>query len=94
MNKPKKNRQGEGGEEARKGLEAFSARLRDARTKRGLTQQEVALAIGLASYNSYQYWERAQRWPSSEYLAPLCLILGVKADSLLGLLPDQEEEPA
>lgn len=91
MNKPKKNRQGAGGEQSRKELETFSARLRDARIKSGLTQQEVATAIGLSSYNSYQYWERAQRWPSCEYLAALCQTLGVKADSLLGLITVQAE---
>lgn len=91
MKKPKKNRQGEGGEETRKELEAFSARLRNARNKSGLTQQEVATAIGLSSYNSYQYWERAQRWPSCEYLSALCLTLRVKADSLIGLISDQDE---
>lgn len=85
MKKPKKNREGEAGSESRKELQAFAVRLRRARENAGLTQQQIATAIGLSNYNSYQYWERAQRWPSSEYLASLCQTLGVSADFLLGL---------
>lgn len=88
MKKPRKNREGVAGGEARKELQAFAARLRQARERAGLTQQQIAAAIGLSNYNSYQYWERAQRWPSAEYLAALCRILGVSSDILLGL---QEE---
>jgi transcriptional regulator with XRE-family HTH domain len=90
MKKPKKNRQGEDGEESKRGLEEFSARLRGARLKSGLTQQQVADAIGLASYISYQHWERGKRWPSSEYLAPLCRLLKLTADDLLGLGQPQQ----
>jgi len=85
MRKPRKNRAGESGGESRKELLTFAVRLQQARQKTGLTQQQVATAVGLSSYNSYQYWERAQRWPSAEYLAPLCRTLAVSADSLLGL---------
>ena len=85
MKKPRKNREGEAGGEARKELQAFAIRLRQAREKTGQTQQQVAAAIGLSNYNSYQYWERAQRWPSAEYLSSLCRTLGVSADILLGL---------
>jgi len=86
MKKPRKNREGEAGGEARKELQAFAVRLRQAREKTGQTQQQVAEAIGLSNYNSYQYWERAQRWPSTEYLPSLCRILEVSADALLGLI--------
>jgi transcriptional regulator with XRE-family HTH domain len=85
MKKPKRIREGESGDEVRKELQAFAVRLRQAREKAGLTQQQVATAIGLSNYNSYQYWERAQRWPSSEYLAALCRTIGASADVLLGL---------
>jgi transcriptional regulator with XRE-family HTH domain len=85
MKKPRKNREGDAGGEARKELQAFAVRLRQARENAGLTQQQVAAAIGLSNYNSYQYWERAQRWPSAEYLAALCRTLGVGADLLIGI---------
>jgi len=85
MRKPRKNREGDAGGEARKELQAFAVRLRQAREKTGQTQQQVAAAIGLSNYNSYQYWERAQRWPSAEYLLSLCRTLDVTADILLGL---------
>ena len=85
MNKPRKNRSGEAGTDTMKELQAFAARLRKARQQAGLTQQQVAEAVGLANYVSYQYWERAKRWPSLEYLALLCQKLGVSADVLLGL---------
>jgi transcriptional regulator with XRE-family HTH domain len=92
MKKPRKNREGEAGGEARKELQAFAVRLRQAREQSGLTQQQVATAIGLSNYNSYQYWERAQRWPSAEYLASLCRTLSVSADVLLGLHKDSGEK--
>ncbi len=85
MKKPRRSREGEAGSESRKELQAFAVRLRQARERSGLTQQQIATAIGLSNYNSYQYWERAQRWPSTEYLASLCKTLGVSADELLGL---------
>ena len=85
MKKPRKNREGEAGGEARKELQAFAVRLRQARERTGQTQQQVAVAIGLSNYNSYQYWERAQRWPSAEYLPSLCRTLGVTANVLLGV---------
>lgn len=89
MKKPRKNREGEAGGEAKKELQAFAVRLRLAREKAGKTQQQVASAIGLSNYNSYQYWERAQRWPSTEYLPSLCEILDESADALLGLNEDK-----
>jgi DNA-binding XRE family transcriptional regulator len=92
MKKPRKNREGEAGGEARKELQAFAVRLRQARENAGLTQQQVAMAIGLANYVSYQYWERAKRWPSAEYLAMLCRTLGVSSDELLGIRVDSNEE--
>jgi transcriptional regulator with XRE-family HTH domain len=92
MKRPRKNREGEAGGEARKELQAFAVRLRRAREKTGLTQQQVATAIGLSNYNSYQYWERAQRWPSAEYLPSLCRTLGVNADALLGLRNEDNRE--
>ena len=91
MKKPRKNREGEAGGEARKELKAFAVRLRQARERTGLTQQQIAAEIGLSNYNSYQYWERAQRWPSAEYLASLCRTLGVSADTLLGLRKKVDE---
>jgi transcriptional regulator with XRE-family HTH domain len=92
MKKPRKNREGEAGGEARRELQAFAVRLRWARERSGLTQQQVATAIGLSNYNSYQYWERAQRWPSAEYFASLCRVLGASADMLLGLHKEGREK--
>ena len=92
MKKPRKNREGEAGGEALKELQAFAVRLRQSRDKTGLTQQQVATSIGLSNYNSYQYWERAQRWPSAEYLLALCRTLGVSANVLLGLRNEDVRE--
>jgi DNA-binding XRE family transcriptional regulator len=92
IKKPRKNREGEAGWEALKELQAFAVRLRQAREKSGLTQQQMATAIGLSNYNSYQYWERAQRWPSTEYLPSLCRTLGVSSDVLIGLQSSEPED--
>ncbi len=91
MEKRRKKREGDAGSQTKKELLAFSARLRKARERAGLTQQQVAAAIDLSNYNSYQYWERAQRWPSTEYLANLCRTLSVSADDLLGLCRNNDE---
>jgi len=89
MKKPRRSREGEAGVESKKELQAFAVRLRRAREYSGLTQQQVASAIGLSNYNAYQYWERAQRWPSAEYMSMLCRLLEISSDVLLGL---QEEK--
>ena len=90
--KKKKNREGDAGKETTKELREFAGRLRRAREKSGKTQEQVAMAIGLSSYNSYQYWERAKRWPSAEYLASLCRVLEISSDELLGLISGEDQE--
>ncbi len=90
--KKKRNREGEAGEAAKRDLQEFAGRLSKARERLGKTQKEVAMAIGLSSYISYQCWERARRWPSAEYLASLCRVLEVSADVLLGLITEEDQK--
>lgn len=53
------------------------------RTRNGLTQEQLALRIGV-SVNSVASWEQGRATPGSTYLGKLADTLGVSADYLLG----------
>ena len=61
--------------------------MRTARTRAGLTQEDVAERIGMAS-EVYGRMERGQMLPRVENLRRLCLVLNVPPHELLGLVPD------
>ncbi len=75
--------------------------VRTARVRAGLTQEDVAERIGMAS-EVYGRMERGQMLPRVENLRRLCLVLNVPPHELLGLesmapgkgdLPKEEARP-
>ncbi len=68
----------------------FSARLRHLRVTAGLTQSQVARALGFSSESVYQLWEKGTgNLPSALNLHKLAVYFHVPTDYLLGL-----QEPA
>ena len=78
---------------------------RAARERQGLTQGDVASQVGIAM-EVYSRMERGRVLPSSTTLRRLCMVLRIRADTLLGLdgpsppeeartlaLADREEDP-
>jgi transcriptional regulator with XRE-family HTH domain len=78
---------------ARKKLPAtdFGSRLSAFRRERGMTQVELAEAIG-ANQPAISYYESNSGHPPAPVLADLARALDVSADALLGL--DKERRPA
>jgi transcriptional regulator with XRE-family HTH domain len=77
----------------------LGAAVRTARVRAGLTQEDVAERIGMAS-EVYGRMERGQMLPRVENLRRLCLVLNVPPHILLGLealaegpLEPPQEEP-
>jgi transcriptional regulator with XRE-family HTH domain len=64
----------------------LGAVARTARTRAGLTQEDVAERIGMAS-EVYGRMERGQMLPRVENLRRLCVVLNVAPHELLGLEP-------
>lgn len=62
----------------------LGAAVRSARLRAGLTQEDVAERIGMAS-EVYGRMERGQMLPRVENLRRLCLVLNVPPHELLGL---------
>lgn len=60
----------------------FGKRLREVRMNRGLTQQNLADAVGVA-LRSYQCYETGTRTPSFDLLVSLADVLNVPTDYLL-----------
>ncbi len=62
-------------------------KLKYYRSKNGLTQQEVADAVG-CSVNTYSRYEREEREPSLEMIVKFADFFEVSADNLLGRMYD------
>ena len=65
---------------------SLGARLAELRKAAGLTQVELAEAIG-TSQRMVAYYERTEDYPIARLLRHLSHALGVSADELLGLAP-------
>jgi len=65
---------------------SLGARLAEVRKAAGLTQMELAEAIG-TSQRMVAYYERTEDYPLARLLRHLAQALGVSADELLGLAP-------
>lgn len=61
----------------------FGKRLRAARMKLGLTQQNVADSLGI-TVNAYQKYEQSMRSPSLDTLVKLADLFCVPTDWILG----------
>ena len=64
-------------------MSGFSQRLRFLRTQRGLTQQQLAQALGV-SKSSVNMYERGEREPGLETLAAMADLFEVDLDELTG----------
>ncbi|WP_304458972.1 helix-turn-helix domain-containing protein [Alicyclobacillus sendaiensis] len=62
-------------------------RIRQTRIRRGLTQSQIAMALGVTEANISNY-ERDKSIPPSERLQKLAEVLGVSVDYLLGRTND------
>lgn len=62
----------------------FQARLTEARSSKGLSQRQLALAVGISPRAAGQY-EQGANLPSVETLVALAHVLETRTDWLLGL---------
>ncbi len=60
---------------------SFGQKLRSARKKRGMTQKELAEAVG-AKHNSVSNWEKDLNRPDTDTIRRICDALGVDANEL------------
>lgn len=60
-------------------------RIREARTHKGWTQHQLAMALGFRSRGTLVGWENERSQPTINNLLSLCRALDVSADHLLGL---------
>lgn len=70
-------------------LEGFGDRLSKIRESHGMTQAELALAVGV-SRRVIAYYEKEDAQPPGAMLVDLAKALRVSADQLLGLKPSKE----
>lgn len=61
----------------------IGTRIKELRTERGLSQQALALNIGV-SQKAVDYWERNVNEPKASYIVLLADFFCVTADYLLG----------
>jgi transcriptional regulator with XRE-family HTH domain len=73
-------------------MTGFGARLAALRGERGLSQEELAQAVGV-SRRVIAYYEAESTQPPGALLADLARTLRVSADQLLGLTPLGETTP-
>ena len=66
--------------------ETLGERIRNQREKKGLTQAQLADALGLAdgSRTTIVKWENGKQYPSSKKIPDLCKVLGCDAGYLFG----------
>ena len=65
----------------------YGERLKELRTSKGVSQIEIAQAIGV-DVSSISYWERDIYEPKANYVAKLARYFAVSADFLLGLVDE------
>ncbi len=64
-------------------MEVFAKRLKELRMEKGVSQADLAKAIG-SSYSIVCYWETDRSEPTAPYLVKLADLFGVSVDYLLG----------
>lgn len=62
----------------------MNKKLKELRQEKGVSQKEVASAIGV-TLSAYSNYEQGIREPSYEILVNICKYYGVSSDYLLGL---------
>jgi transcriptional regulator with XRE-family HTH domain len=68
--------------------ETFGKRLKEMREKRGLTQEELAKAIGLKDKRAVSAWETGKYLPSVNAVYRLSQLFGVSVDYIVGRTDD------
>ena len=69
----------------------FCKNLKSARIKAGMTQEQIASAVGVA-VTTYSNWELGKREPNVLKIKALAKVLGVTGDYLLGLEPTRKDD--
>jgi len=72
-------------------MENYSARIRNLREQRGMTQAELASRLGCAA-STISMYEQGRREPSFEVLRAIAAIFGVPVESLLASVQQTEDE--
>ena len=65
-------------------MSTIGARIKEYRLHKGMTQQDIADALGESSGRVIYNWEKGIGRPDCDKLARLCDLLGVSADELIG----------
>lgn len=65
-------------------MDTIGARIKEYRLQKGMTQQDIADALGESSGRVIYNWEKGIGRPDCDKLARLCDLLGVSADELIG----------
>ena len=65
-------------------MSTIGARIKEYRLQKGMTQQDIADALGESSGRVIYNWEKGIGRPDCDKLARLCDLLGVSADELIG----------
>ncbi len=68
-------------------MNTFADRLRSERISKGLTQKQLANAVGI-TYNAICNYEAGYREPSIDLIIKLCKVLEISSDYLIGLSND------
>ena len=74
------------------GAELFRAELRRLRESRGLTQEQLAAAVGVGGL-AVAGWEAGRRLPTGLLLAKLCEALGLPPNALTAALTADDPDP-
>lgn len=64
--------------------QAIGEQIKEARKAAGLTQAQLAEAIGVSRVQ-VTYYERGTQWPNVQRLVKICKTLGASADRILGI---------
>ena len=65
-------------------MDTIGSRIKEYRLLKGMTQQDIADALGESSGRVIYNWEKGIGRPDCDKLARLCDLLGVSADELIG----------
>jgi len=65
-------------------MKNFTEKLKDARTEKGLSQQQVAEAIGVTR-SAYSNYEQGIREPDLNTLKKICMFFNISSDYLLDI---------
>ena len=71
-------------------MEHIGQKIKDLRKKADLTQDRLADYLGVSA-QAVSKWELGQTAPDLSLIAPLCRVLGVTADELLGIGQEKED---